>query len=476
MYSSAVSPEREVLDLAATLRDAGARLGALLADGALDHVAEAALPELVLTLQRSADLVGAAVALGTARIHSSGLLPDGHVSVSRWLQSRAHLSSGDAGALIGRGRAVSGDYAATGRAWLTGHATGAQARAITLGIDRAVRALPADKRDECRAQGEAALLSVVDIKTPDELTALTKRLRFRLDPDGTDQAAMDAYDAQQIVFTPVGDGVQVSGFLSAETAAVIRTALDKVVDGWFRSGELAEEDRTYAGCDASDPNSAHARRARRIRTPHLHAIALAELCGTAAESGSLGRTHGQTPRAVVIADLSVLDRLGAELGVPGVETPEPLSPEAARRLLCDCVVQAIVEDGAAEVPTCGCASATRRCDHAPEGLRDILRETSREILWVGREERTVPPRMRRALERRDRHCAFPGCRVVVGRCHAHHVQHWEQGGPTDLDNLVLICSRHHHAVHEGGWSVVAAGDDARLPDYWCFLPPPSRRP
>ena len=117
MFTTVASPEREVLDLAATLRDAGARLGALVADGALDHVAEAALPDLVLSLQRGLEPVGAAVATATARIHATGLLPDGQVSVSRWLQGRAHLSSSDAGAVIGRGRAISSDYAATGRAF-----------------------------------------------------------------------------------------------------------------------------------------------------------------------------------------------------------------------------------------------------------------------------------------------------------------------------------------------------------------------
>jgi hypothetical protein len=476
MFTTVVSPEREVLDLAATLRDAGARLGELVADGALAHVAEAALPDLVLSLQRAVDPVAAAVTTATARIHATGMLPEGQVSVSRWLQSRAGLSSGDAGVVIARGRAISEDYVATGLAWLSGRASGAQARAITTGVERAIRALPAASKDACRAEGEAALLAVVDIKTPDELTALAKRLRFRLDPDGTDQAAMDAYDAQQIVFTPIGDGVQVSGFLSAETAAVIQTALDKVVDGWFRTGALAEEDRTYAGCDAGDPDSALSRRARRIRTPHLHAIALAELCGTATESGSLGTKHGQTPRAVLVADLSQLDRLGADLGIPGIETPQPVGPQTARRMLCDCVVTTIVEGGPGVVPVCGCLASSPGCDHDRQQLADVLRDTSREILWAGREQRTIPPRIRRALERRDRHCAFPGCRVVVGRCHAHHVQHWENGGPTDLDNLVLICSRHHHAVHEGGWTVVPAGDDPRQQDYWCFLPPPSRRP
>ena len=38
-------------------------------------------------------------------------------------------------------------------------------------------------------------------------------------------------------------------------------------------------------------------------------------------------------------------------------------------------------------------------------------------------------------------------------CKIHHVWFWEHGGPTDLDNLLPICSRHHHAVHDDGWKL-----------------------
>jgi hypothetical protein len=70
---------------------------------------------------------------------------------------------------------------------------------------------------------------------------------------------------------------------------------------------------------------------------------------------------------------------------------------------------------------------------------------------VGRRTRTIPPALRRALQARDRGCRFPGC---DGRfTDAHHVTHWADGGRTDLKNLVLLCRRHHRAVHEGGMRV-----------------------
>jgi 5-methylcytosine-specific restriction endonuclease McrA len=73
------------------------------------------------------------------------------------------------------------------------------------------------------------------------------------------------------------------------------------------------------------------------------------------------------------------------------------------------------------------------------------------VLGVGRRRRTVPPAVRRALIARDRHCRFPGC--ACRHTDAHHVVHWADGGRTDLKNLVLLCPRHHRAVHEGGMRV-----------------------
>ena len=70
-----------------------------------------------------------------------------------------------------------------------------------------------------------------------------------------------------------------------------------------------------------------------------------------------------------------------------------------------------------------------------------------EILTVGRKTRTVPPHIRRALEERDRGCRYPGCASRFTE--VHHVKHWADGGETSLANTVLLCRRHHRALHEG---------------------------
>lgn len=72
-------------------------------------------------------------------------------------------------------------------------------------------------------------------------------------------------------------------------------------------------------------------------------------------------------------------------------------------------------------------------------------------LDVGRTQRLANRAQRRALRAMYRTCAFHGCDVGFDRCEIHHIHEWELGGPTDLHNLIPLCSRHHHLAHEGKW-------------------------
>ena len=88
-------------------------------------------------------------------------------------------------------------------------------------------------------------------------------------------------------------------------------------------------------------------------------------------------------------------------------------------------------------------------------------------LDVGRTSRDPSPSQRKAVIARDRHCIFPGCDMPPERCEIHHRKHWADDGPTDANNLDLLCVRHHHLNHEGGWSYTRAADGStvwRMPD------------
>jgi hypothetical protein len=76
------------------------------------------------------------------------------------------------------------------------------------------------------------------------------------------------------------------------------------------------------------------------------------------------------------------------------------------------------------------------------------------VLDAGRTRRTINPAQRAALNVRDKGCVFDGCDRPPSWCQGHHIREWVRDhGPTDLDNLILLCHHHHHAVHEGGWTI-----------------------
>jgi hypothetical protein len=145
-------------------------------------------------------------------------------------------------------------------------------------------------------------------------------------------------------------------------------------------------------------------------------VALSE----AALASDHSRSGGERYQVVVHVDADALVNDDGEGGC-ALEDGPALAPETARRLACDASVLA-------------------------------LSERHGKAVRVGRKTRTIPPALRRALRSRDRGCRFPGCenhRFLD----AHHVRHWARGGETRLDNLLLLCRRHHRLVHEGGYAV-----------------------
>jgi hypothetical protein len=78
----------------------------------------------------------------------------------------------------------------------------------------------------------------------------------------------------------------------------------------------------------------------------------------------------------------------------------------------------------------------------------ILRDANGAPHSFGRTARTVPTRLFKQVAARDGCCRFPGCDRPVKWTDAHHIHYWTHGGSTSYDNLLLLCSRHHHLVHQ----------------------------
>ena len=134
-----------------------------------------------------------------------------------------------------------------------------------------------------------------------------------------------------------------------------------------------------------------------------------------------------TPGARRPAELLVLidlDTLRAGLHDNGVcETfdGQPLPPATVRRLACDADIIPIVLDG--------------------DG----------RVVDIGRAKRLASADQRRALRAMHQTCAAPDCPVRFGDCDIHHLTEWRDGGTTNLENLIPLCSKHHHLIHEGRW-------------------------
>jgi hypothetical protein len=121
-------------------------------------------------------------------------------------------------------------------------------------------------------------------------------------------------------------------------------------------------------------------------------------------------------------------------------------------------------------------------------LRDVAARAKVHVVAVwppaeldlGRSQRLASAAQRRVLRALYPRCAIPGCEVRFSRTKAHHVWWWEHGGPTDLDNLLPICNRHHHCVHDKGWKLKLLPDrtlEITLPDGESMTTgPPSRGP
>ncbi|MFC7400741.1 DUF222 domain-containing protein [Citricoccus sp. GCM10030269] len=80
-----------------------------------------------------------------------------------------------------------------------------------------------------------------------------------------------------------------------------------------------------------------------------------------------------------------------------------------------------------------------------------------EVLDVGRSQRLFSRKLRRAITARDGGCAAPACSIPAPWCEVHHIEHWEHGGPTSVENGVMLCSHHHHTVHNGAWRIDVRG-------------------
>ncbi len=136
----------------------------------------------------------------------------------------------------------------------------------------------------------------------------------------------------------------------------------------------------------------------------------------------------KVPEVYVHVDLKTLTEGVHEYTLSELTDGSPLALATVQRLCCEATIVGIVM--------------------TPDG----------KPMDCGREYRTASRKQRRALRSIYRTCGGPYCDTPFDQCHIHHVLPWLDLGDTNLDNLVPLCSRHHHLVHEGGWRLTMTAD------------------
>jgi hypothetical protein len=312
---------------------------------------------------------------------------------------------------------------------------------------------------------EATLLELAMYATGAQLERLCRGYRTALTAD--EAPSPEARSVRRRMLP--GGMVKLEIVLCPDEAELVFQALDC-------AREVGHEDAHGAGDDSAHGRACSCGHDRGHDSDDDDDDASAEGSNAAAGGGWPSRADG----VVALAESFLAGNAGTGNGGERFQVmihldQDPLAVDGAqtvdgRPATSQATLQATLDDG-----TRVSAEAFRRvaCDC---GLLAHGGHDEQSTLSIGRRSRSIPPAIRRALRLRDRGCRFPGC-THNRFLHGHHVRHWLHGGETSVDNLLLLCTRHHHLVHEGGWSLVREdGTDAGLHGgEWAFVAPDGER-
>lgn len=315
----------------------------------------------------------------------------GHAAPTHYLKEALGVSGREAARQDKLARDLRG-LPRTQRALTAGEIGPEQAQAIGRSARRGVLGDP--------GVTEARLLPLARDRGTEDLSQQIRRLEQEADRTSLESTERRNHRRRRASLARRRDGMwDLQALLTDEDGETLATALDAL--------------RTFDPPGTPIPQQ----RSPQQRT----ADAVADLVRTATRRGYVPTSGGVLPHLNVVVPLEALEPDGTavgELAHGGV-----LSPGALQRLLCDAK------------------------------LRRIITRGDSQILDVGRDRRRWSVAQRQALHIRDGGCRGPGCDRPVAWTHAHHIVPWSKDGPTAIDNGLLLCSFHHHQVHEGGWTV-----------------------
>ena len=332
---------------------------------------------------------------------------------------------------------------------------------ITIGQANAIRevvdGLPVTLDGTQKQRAEELMLAAADRTPADVLRGMTEAILEQVAPEAMDtpeerQAKLEARDARarnrrSLRFgIPTDGSIDIHGSLPVLEGTRLKNLVERISAREYRAAKdtadrtvlAATPDQRLADALMTAVDVAETGRLAETRLPALDASASEQQIGP-------GRSRSRTGRAIppAAAQITVLmhepdlrDRAHAAGILPD---GTPISARELRQLLCDAEILPVVLGGTSEV------------------------------LDLGRGRRLASPAQRHAISLRDGHCAFPGCTIPMHRCEIHHIDPWQTGGPTDIDNLVALCVRHHQLC-EPAPPVTDADGYAQAPDQWTIRP------
>jgi hypothetical protein len=370
-----------------------------------------------------------------------------------WLAAQRNLSAGQLQVDLRSAQvfdAEVGELRTLGRALACGDVSAAHTRIAV----RALEQIPAGIRRARTAEIDELLTDQARRFAPPTTAKLARHLLDTVDPDRVDRFDTEAHLRREVFLAMDSTGMGVlRAHLEPAVTAQFKAVLEHLsaprrgsMQTWQDEAEpLAPAGSTQTGLTVVDRRTPAQRRAD----------ALGEMARLAAGALHIGVRAGEPPRVVVhttpeqiAAAHGVRDGARAAqqpaAGAASCEQTGPLTPTTLDVLLCDSVIDRVLLDDTGRVL---------------------------EMTTLGR---FFTPAQRRALAARDGGCAFPGCDRPPTWTDAHHIEFFSRGGPTTVDNGVLLCAHHHTVIHLGEWSISSRGG---VP--W-FLPPahldPQQRP
>ena len=382
--------------------------------------------QVLKSLRKQIDQLSALTVEAEVRFDQSQLWRDeGAGSLRAWLVDACGLSRREATRMARRADRLE-TWPDVLEAWKSGDLSGAQ-------VDVVVASVPARFVNEFAVQAPDVVRVLAPLDVAQTEVAMRQWVRCAEAADGVE----DFSERPSGVYldTLLDGRVVVQGQLNPTEAAIVEAALRV-----FDVPESVDETGEFIG----DPRSLAKR----------NADALVEICNFALShregTGDSGRFVPHVSLIVDIAELRASALRGAgvrsQAGLERVAAARGWSA-AERSWFTDALHRhgnAVNADGSELNAT---AVATLTCDSV---VQRVLMAGSK-VLNLGREVRTATAAQRRAIVARDRHCRAPGCRIKPKHCDVHHIDHWINGGRTDVGRMVLLCGTHHREFHKPGY-------------------------